>query len=387
MLTHDASKKVWAIFAFLTFCCLPGSPPTPALPGQSDSKKDDKQEKKKPEPFKIRRLTQGMGIQSLGPVSPNGQSIALIAKKPESNPNLYVMSLADFSIQPPLTHLAWGAADPCWSPDGDVIAFAGFNENASFSEIYTINLTTSNLKQHTRNNFSDKEPVFTADGKRILFTTDESPLPEAAFGILHVASVALSGGKTEGFTEDEVSSIRPRITGDKKGVLLIVVDEHSGRHSLWQYGLDGKPQRDLTERKFARIHGYQVNGPNGLMVLWAQQEVEEQEFIYLFDPKTGQMRPLPDPDTPKHSPSVSPDAKLIAYIGPTDKGNQLFLYDSSSDQIQQLTTKGGFAFSPAFISNTTILFGSNREGENEIFLVDLSAPASDEKADQKKNKK
>ncbi|HEU4386535.1 MAG TPA: hypothetical protein VFV34_01975, partial [Blastocatellia bacterium] len=281
-------------------------------PGQSEPKKGDKKEDKKPEPFKIRRVTQGMGLQALGPVSPDGKSIVLIAKKPESNPNLYVMSVADFAIQPPLTRLAWGVADPCWSPDGETIAFTGFNENASFSEIYSINLTTGNLKQHTRNNFSDKEPFFTPDGKRILFTTDESPLPEAAFGILHVASVRLTGGKAEAFTENEVSSIRPGTPGDKKGVLLIVVDEHSGRHSLWQYGLDGKPQRDVTERRFARIHGYLPNGPNGSMVLWAQQEVEEQEFVFLFDPKSGQLRPLPDPDTPKHNPSVSPDSKLIA---------------------------------------------------------------------------
>ncbi|HEU4390111.1 MAG TPA: hypothetical protein VFV34_20075, partial [Blastocatellia bacterium] len=84
---------------------------------------------------------------------------------------------------------------------------------------------------------------------------------------------------------------------------------------------------------------------------------------------------------------VSPDSKLIAYLAPTGKGNQLFIYDSTTDQIQQLTTKGGSAFSPAFISNSTILFGSNREGENEIFLVDLSASASEEKTDKKKDKK
>src|SRR5262245_25353872 len=146
-----------------------------ATPRQSDSKKDDKQEKKKTEPFKIRRLTQGMGLQSLGPVSPDGRSIALIGKKPESNPNLYVMSLTDFSIQPALTKLPWGVADPAWSPGSDLIAFAGFNDNASFSELYTVNVGTRDLKQYTRNNFSDKEPVFSPDGKRIFYTTDESP--------------------------------------------------------------------------------------------------------------------------------------------------------------------------------------------------------------------
>jgi Tol biopolymer transport system component len=381
---HSRSSHLRELAFWLLACLLFAGA---ILAGQSDSKKDDKKEKNKPEPFKIRRITQGMGLQSLGPVSPDGRSIALIAKKPESNPNLYVMNLSDFAIQPPLTRLAWGVADPSWSPDSEVIAFSGFSENASFADIYAVNIGTRTQKQYTRNNFSDKEPVFTPDGKKVLFTTDESPLPEAAFGTLHVATVPVDRGKAEGFTEDEVSTIRPRITADKKAVLLIIINEHSGRHSLWQYGFDGKAQRDLTERKFARIHSYDTNGPNGMMVLWAQEEVEQQEFVYLFDPRTGEVRALPDPDSPKHNPSVSPDGKLIAYIAPTAKGNQLFLYNSVSEQVQQLTTKGGTAFSPAFISNTSVLFGSSRDGDKEIFLVDLAAPASDEKADQKKDKK
>jgi dipeptidyl aminopeptidase/acylaminoacyl peptidase len=345
------------------------SPYTPAT-GQSGSK-ENKEDKKKSEPFKIRRITQGMGIQRLGPLSPDGRSVALIAKKADGNPNLYVMDVSNFAITP-LTNLKWGVADPSWSPDGELIAFSGFNEDASFSEIFTVNVGTRDLRQYTKNGFTDKEPVFARDGKRIFFTTDESPLAEAAFGILHVASVPVGKGKPEAFTEDEVSTIRPGILRNRDNILLIKVDEHSGRHSLMEYGPDGKLQRDLTERRFARIHGYLATGPGNPLVLWAQEQPEEQEFVFIFDAGTGKVRELPDPDTPKISPSVSPDGKLIAYISPTATGNQLFLFDTSSDQIQQLTLKGN-TFSAVFVSNTAIAFGSNREKENEIFLVDLVA--------------
>ncbi|HXG67613.1 MAG TPA: hypothetical protein VNO70_21095 [Blastocatellia bacterium] len=345
-------------------------------PLYADEKKDDK--KKNPEKHKITRLTQGMGLYTLGPVSADGKSLLLIARKPEAAPNLYVMDLTDFSIRPPLTSFKWGAGDPRWSPDGKTVALAGSEENASFSELYLLDLKTAKTRRMTANNFSDKEPVFTPDGKRVLYTTDESPLPDAAFGILHVASIPVEGGKGEAFTEDEGQSIMPGIAPDQKSVLLVKVSEASGRHSLWQYSFDGKPQRDLTELKFARIHRYIPNAATNSIILWAQEQAEQQESIFILDFKTGQARELPEPDLPKRNPAVSPDGKLIAFLGPTATGRQLFLYDTVSGQIQQLTFKGINTNSPVFISDQKILFGSDRDKENEIFLIDLATPLPEE---------
>src|SRR5262245_47727615 len=138
-----------------------------ALVGQASMaapQDSDKKEEKKPEPFKIRRLTQEMGLYSIGPVSPDKQSVLLLAQRPDSAPNLYVMSLVDRSIRPPLTNLKWGVTDPQWSPDSQSIAFAGFGETASFPDIYVADVKTGKSRQLTKNNFVDKEPVFTPDG-------------------------------------------------------------------------------------------------------------------------------------------------------------------------------------------------------------------------------
>jgi Tol biopolymer transport system component len=351
----------------------------PSATGQDSKTKDEKKEAKKTEPFKIQQLTQGMGLYSIGPVSPDKKYVLLIAKKPDASPNLYVMNIGDHSIRPPLTNLKWGVTGPQWSPDGQWVAFAGFNETASFHEIFILNVKTGTVRQLTKNGFSDKEPVFTPDGKQILYTSDESPLPDAAFGILHVASIPVGGGKPQFFTEDECSSIRPGISADGKSVLLLKVSDNSGRHALWQYGLDGKAQRDLTETRYARIRNYIPGAAHGMIVLWAQEQAEQQDNIYLFDPDVGQAHELPQPDLPKVSPALSPDGKLIAFIAPASAGSQLFLYDSTTEQIKQLTYKIANTHSPRFVSNTEILFGSNREKENELFQVDLSQPVEEKK--------
>ncbi|HSE97849.1 MAG TPA: hypothetical protein VLD57_06215 [Blastocatellia bacterium] len=356
------------------FCLLAG---VGSASAQSDKKKGDS--KKKNEPFKIQRLTQGMGLYSLGSVSPDRRHILLLAKKPERAPNLYIMDVQDFSIRPPLTDFPWGVANPAWSPDGTLVAFAAFNETATFSEIFTLELKTGRQRRMTSNSFSDKEPVFSPDGKRIIYTTDESPLPDAAFGILHVASIPVTGGKHEAFTEDEGSSIQPGVTADNKSVLLVKVDEYSGRHSLWQYDFNGKPQRGLSGRRFARIHRYFVSTDGSFITLWAQQEPEQQDGVFVLDMKTLEIKPLPDDDLPKRNPAVSPDGRRIAFVSLLDDALHLFIYDSGTGQNQQVTFKGGSNHSPVFITNEKILFGSNRDIDSEIYLLDLSAPVEEEK--------
>jgi len=224
------------------------------------------------------------------------------------------------------------------------------------------------------------------DGKRLMYTTDESPLPDAAFGILHVASIPVSGGKGEYFTDDETSSIQPGISPDQSGVLLVKIDEESGRHSLWEYGKDGKARRNLTARRFARIHSYTVNAGCACIVIWGQEQVEQQEDLYLLSLKSGDITALPEPDLPKLRPAVSPDGKLIAFVGAAERGSQLFLFDLVTGQIQQLTFKGTRVITPVFVSQTEILFGSDREGgpqaENEIYGLDLSARLTDKEKDK-----
>jgi len=116
-----------------------------------------------------------------------------------------------------------------------------------------------------------------------------------------------------------------------------------------------------------------------MILLWAQEEAEQQDSVYLFDPDIGQAHELPLPDLPKHSPALSPDGKLIAFVAPTTVGMQLFVYDSTTEEIKQLTFKPGNAHSPRFVSNTEILFGSDREKDSELFEVDLSQPVEEKK--------
>jgi Tol biopolymer transport system component len=393
-------KKMVAFFipllAFLLF-------QSTFLIAQDKNKKDEKKEDKKKivEPYVVKRLTQSISLYALGTLSPDKKRLAFVAAKQSSSPNLYIMNLEDFSISAPLTNLKWGATEPQWSPDGSKIAIAGFGDTGNFADIYVVDVKTGGLRKLTANNFSDKEPVFSSDGKRLLYTTDQSPLEDAAFGILHIASILVTGGKGEYFTDDEASSIHPMISLDGKSMYLIKVEEQSGRHSLWEYDLKGKAIRDLTEDRFARIHKVILHPTNNTAVLWAQMQPEQQDSIYIMDLKSREVKELPDPDLPKHAPALSPNGSLIAFIAPAESGNQLYLFDSTTGLIQQLTYKGSNTYTPVFVTNEQIIFGSNRDGwiqrttqqvspnqavvkeevqnDREIYLINLTQKTEDEK--------
>jgi Tol biopolymer transport system component len=57
----------------------------------------------------------------------------------------------------------------------------------------------------------------------------------------------------------------------------------------------------------------------------------------------------------------------------------LYLYDVATGQIQQLTVKGTNSHSPVFIANDKLLFASNRDGDKELYLLDLAPPPPEEK--------
>src|SRR5690606_39669199 len=65
-------------------------------------------------------------------------------------------------------------ANIAWSPDGETVAFSGLQNG--YSDIYLYNLTTKALTQLTDDGYSDYQPAFSRDGKRIVFSTDRVSL-------------------------------------------------------------------------------------------------------------------------------------------------------------------------------------------------------------------
>ena len=107
--------------------------------------------------------------------SPDGTKLAYVSFE-SGKPVVYVHHLAS-SKRVPVANFKGNNSAPTWSPDGSMLAVVLTRDG--LSQIYTLNSADgSNLKRITRSPLIDTEPVFSADGRSIFFTSDRSGSPQ-----------------------------------------------------------------------------------------------------------------------------------------------------------------------------------------------------------------
>jgi hypothetical protein len=65
------------------------------------------------------------------------------------------------------------AANPSWSPDGARLALSG--RRGGISDLYLLDLETTELRQLTNDRYADLQPAWSPDGRTLAFTTDRGP--------------------------------------------------------------------------------------------------------------------------------------------------------------------------------------------------------------------
>ena len=229
-----------------------------------------------------RPLTAGRGDR--GPRwSPDGRQLAFVRTpdpvdgKPRP-PQIYLITM-DGGEARMLTNAPKGASSPVWSPDGRTIAFtsvpdtagadsakkstdttkkhvsdvrvitraqyrwngAGYTDVTAHSHIWTVpaSFTASGgqptAKQITNGTFDESEPIWSADGARLYYTSDRHLEPYYETAADELFSVAASGGATT-----KVASLEGAV-----GSISISPD---GRKIAFTGNENGKPLRFYDER-------------------------------------------------------------------------------------------------------------------------------------------
>ncbi|MGZ4886920.1 MAG: peptidase S9, partial [Candidatus Aminicenantales bacterium] len=125
---------------------------------------------------------------------------------------------------------------PCWSPDGEYIAFSALA--GGVTDIFIYDLAHNVLKQMTRDVYGDLQPAWSPDGKKIAFVTERfsTNLEWVDIGHYELALLDVESGQVQkllGFPNGK--NIDPHWTADGQG--LYFLSDQNGKTDLYRIDL------------------------------------------------------------------------------------------------------------------------------------------------------
>ena len=125
----------------------------------------------------VRRLTTAHSTDYSPAWGPDGRILFVSDRNSGGKQTLWIMN-GDGSDQHPLTGAAffWNQTRPAWSPDGKRIIFqADRDVPIGNTELYSMNVDTSDLRRLTTYPGKDDWPSYSPDGKHLVFARGQTP--------------------------------------------------------------------------------------------------------------------------------------------------------------------------------------------------------------------
>lgn len=119
---------------------------------------------------RVRRLTRGLRARDAD-VSPDGRSLAFV-RRHEDRSDLYSLGMDGQGLRR-ITKSAAGTewSSPCWSPDGSSLAASRWTEGG-WLDLVIVDPAAGTVRELTHDRAKDVEPVWTPDGKQVVFRSD-----------------------------------------------------------------------------------------------------------------------------------------------------------------------------------------------------------------------
>jgi dipeptidyl aminopeptidase/acylaminoacyl peptidase len=261
-------------------------------------------------------------------------------------------------------------AGPSWSPDGKQIAYTG-NASGRFN-IWVMEADGSGARQLVKSNDGQGNPLFSKDGKEIVYQQDKG-----GNELYDLYAVPVSGGEPRNLTNtDTISETGPLFSNDGRWLAfgskvkvepstnLAVMDWATGKVTLLTQEKDPKASWDLV--KWSKDDRY----------LYAVRQVgTDDSDVYRVEVKSGAAEKLTS-HTGKvlnFMSDVSPDGKTLL-ITSNEKGGyeNVALFDLATKKMRWVTETQWEAHGGEFSPNgKTFTYTLNADGRTTINFVDV----------------
>lgn len=323
--------------------------------------------------------------------SPDGKRIAFTVtehdmKKGKSNSDIYIMS-ADGAGLRRLTHRKSADYHPRWSPDGIWLLFVSTRENGA--QAWRLPVGGGEAEQLTDFSTGVSDPMWTADGKKIVFFTEVWPECGADSECNEKLGEDMDDGPVHAHLADDL--LYRHWTFYKDGKYF---------HTLI-YDIEKDEYKDLTPGELDAPYFMTGGGNAGLAVspdggeICVSSNVDPNHWettnkdLFLVPTTGGEMKNITDENEAfDGNPQYSPDGRYIAYITqkvPAYEADlfRLALYDRKAGEKRVLTDEfeywvNGYHWAP---DSKRIYFTAEVQGINPLYKIDIKSGKIEEITD------
>ncbi len=286
------------------------------------------------------RLTSGPETTIYPLFSPNGRSVSF-----ESEGDIWTVDVRTGESKPLTTHVSRDS-QAAWSPDGNEIAFVSGRWGRSAIYVMSAAGEREGLRQVTPDGFGGRNPIWSPDGKYILFRAARDDVHPYASGIYRVTA---SGGPPERITpDDDARNVWPSFSPDGKRIAYI--SDRSGFLNIWEMSPNGTNHRQITDvaqdQYYSDSYYIQSVGlrwsPDGDQILYFTNRLGNLDLMTV-DVASRRTSLISDKDG-SHHPVDWIDDRTIAYVYEDYKTPpDLYLKRLGEDESSKQKTYSGHA--------------------------------------------
>ncbi|MDP1814480.1 MAG: tolB protein precursor [Leadbetterella sp.] len=196
-------------------------------------------------------------IETSGTWSPDSRKFAIVIQSKGKN-KLLVIDIINGEKREYQPSSVDAFSNPAWSPDGTQVLFSGLKEG--ISDIYSFNFRTKETINLTQDEYSDIQPIWSADGSKVYFVSDRGgnsqKLEKEYF---RISSLDLNSKKTSTLALfDDTDNMNPQISPD--GNSLYFISSPDGFKDLYKINLTNNSLIKLTNY-YTGISGITMYSP------------------------------------------------------------------------------------------------------------------------------